>query len=136
MFKEEKTEVPDVARVEEVTTAEGVAPTRDIPKTSVPRSKTSECQTAPINDHSTEATPQPDPERTSLPAVDSEAPKDGSERHQETKEENLPTHSPAEASKANDDDDDDPELTRQVSFQHVTNNFLFKHVMFHDINSS
>lgn len=121
---EEQTEVPDVARVEEVTAVEDVV-TTEIPKTSVPSNTTSDSQPAPSDDHTaeatpliTEATPQPEPEGTSLPAADTAASKDGSDKHQETKDENLQTSTTAAASKANDDEDDDPELTRlQKIFQ-------------------
>lgn len=112
MFKEERTEVPDVARVEEVSSTEDVAPT-EVPKASVPRSTTSDSQPAAIDDHTTESTPQPEPERTSLPTTDSAASKDESERQQETKDENLETSTTAAAaSNAKDDEDDDPELSR------------------------
>lgn len=120
LFKEEKTEVPDVARVEEVTATEDTA-LAEVPKTLASRSTTSESQPASID----ETNPQPEPERTGLPIADSAASKDGTEKHEETKDENSQTSTTAAAaSKPNDDEDDDPELSRSVLFQCDSNSSL------------
>lgn len=110
MFKEARTEVPDVARMQEVTAVEAVVPT--VPKTAVSRSTTSDSQPAAIDECTTEVTSEPEPERTSLPALNSAASEDVSQGHQKTKDETLQTSTSTGASNVNNEDDGEPELSR------------------------